>query len=287
MHFNLKIDTFDTISVKDFNRNYFRTQIPVIIRELSKGTLADEKWSIDYFKSTMGNLMMDIYDNSNKKTSATAYTSADLKMRFGDYLDIIAKDEPTDLRIFLCNLFKHNPQLKKEFPCPEIFKGLLDDVGFMFFGGKNTTVRIHYDVDCSNVLHTHFGGKKRVVLVPPCHSNLLYRLPLNTYSLVDLDAPDYEKYPGLKFVKGYDFELNDGDSLYMPAGYWHYMTYLEGSFSVSYRKISHNIKHPLEGLINLGLYMPIDKLLNKLFGKSWLETKQQIAQKKANQMIHM
>jgi hypothetical protein len=287
MHFNLKIDTFDTISVKDFNRNYFRTQIPVIIRELSKGTLADEKWSIDYFKSTMGNLMMDIYDNSNKKTSATAYTSADLKMRFGDYLDIIAKDEPTDLRIFLCNLLKHNPQLKKEFPCPEIFKGLLDDVGFMFFGGKNTTVRIHYDVDCSNVLHTHFGGKKRVVLVPPCHSNLLYRLPLNTYSLVDLDAPDYEKYPGLKFVKGYDFELNDGDSLYMPAGYWHYMTYLEGSFSVSYRKISHNIKHPLEGLINLGLYMPIDKLLNKLFGKSWLETKQQIAQKKANQMIHM
>lgn len=287
MQFNLKIDICNTISVEDFNRNYFRTQTPVIIRELSKGTLADEKWSIDYFKSTMGNLMVDIYDNSNKKTSATAYTSADFKMRFGDYLDIIAKDEPTDLRIFLCNLFKYNPQLKKEFPCPEIFMGLLDDVGFMFFGGKNTTVRMHYDVDYSNVLHTHFGGKKRVVLISPYYSSLLYRLPLNTYSLVDLDAPDYEKYPGLKFVKGYDFELNDGDSLYMPAGYWHYMTYLEGSFSVSYRKISHNIKHPLEGLINLGLYMPIDKLLNKFFGSSWLETKQKIAQKKANQMIHM
>ena len=285
MDLTQKIDVVDGISVTDFNQNYFNTKTPVIIKGLAKNTMANTKWSLSYFKNTMGEMLIDIYDNGNKKSAASAYTRADLKMKFKDYLDIISKDEHTDLRIFLCNLFKVNPKLKEEFPCPEIFKGVLDDVGFMFFGGKNTTVRIHYDVDMSSVLHTHFNGKKRVVLIAPEYSDFLYRLPFNTYSLVDIDYPDYEKFPGLKYVKGYDFILDHGDSVFMPGGYWHYMTYMNGSFSVSYRKISRNIKHPVEGLMNLGLRMPIDKMFNKTLGNLWLDTKMNIAHKKAETCI--
>lgn len=286
MDLSLNIDTVENIQARDFNADYFKPQIPVIIRGLTDKTIAGEKWSIDYFKETMGDLTMDIYDNGNKKASATAYTNADLKMKFRDYLAIISKDEHTDLRIFLCNLFKYNPKLREEFPCPDIFRGILDHMGYMFFGGKNTTVRIHYDIDMSNVLHTHFGGKKRVVLISPAYSGLLYRLPLNTYSLVDIDKPDYRKFPALKYVKGYNLILNPGDSIFMPTGYWHYMTYLEGSFSVSYRKLSPFVKHAVEGLINLGIYMPIDKTLNKLFGKTWLDTKTIIAENNANTNIN-
>jgi ribosomal protein L16 Arg81 hydroxylase len=90
----------------------------------------------------------------------------------------------------------------------------------------------------------------------------------------------------LKFVKGFDFILEHGDSIFMPAGYWHYMTYLNGSFSVSYRKLSPNIKHSLEGLLYLGLMMPLDKLLNKVIGESWLKTKNNIAQKRANLVLN-
>jgi hypothetical protein len=286
MDLSLKTDIVENIAPRDFNSRYFNPQIPVIIKGLANNTTAGEKWTIDYFKETMGELVVDIYDNGNKKASATAYTNADLKMKFSDYLDIISKDEHTDLRIFLCNLFKHNPKLREEFPCPEIFRGMLDHMGFMFFGGKNTTVRIHYDIDMSNVLHTHFGGKKRVVLISPAYSRLLYRLPLNTYSLIDIDNPDYTKFPALKYVKGYDLILDPGDSIFMPAGYWHYMTYLEGSFSVSYRKLSPFVKHAAEGLVNLGVYMPIDKTLNRLFGQTWLKTKTNIAESHANTIMN-
>ena len=103
---------------------------------------------------------------------------------------------------------------------------------------------------------------------------------------MDLDNPDYQKYPGLKFIKGYDFILEHGDSIFMPAGYWHYMTYLNGSFSVSYRKVSPNIKQTMEGLVYLGILMPIDKLLNKSLGKTWLETKNNIAHKRADAIIN-
>jgi hypothetical protein len=134
-------------------------------------------------------------------------------------------------------------------------------------------------------LHTHFGGRKRVVLISPDYSELLYRLPLNTYSLIDIDKPDYQTYPALKYVKGYDITLEPGDSIFMPAGYWHYMTYLEGSFSVSYRKLSPTLNHPAKGLLNLVLYMPLDKMLNRILGDTWLTAKNNIAQQSAYNLI--
>jgi hypothetical protein len=285
MDLSQKMDVVDYSSTFDFDSNYLQPQKPVIIKGLTDQTFAGKEWSIDYFKETMGNVLLDVYDNGNTKAASSAYTTADLKMKFRDYLEIIEKDEHTDLRIFLCNLFKYNPELRKQYPCPDFFKGLLDHKGYMFFGGKDTTVRIHYDIDMSNVLHTHFGGKKRVVLIAPEYSTFLYRLPFNTYSLVNFDDPDYDKFPALRHVKGYEVILEPGDTLFMPSGYWHYMTYLEGSFSVSYRKISPHIKHKAEGVMNLGVYLPLDKLLNKAFGNKWFELKKELAQKRADELI--
>jgi hypothetical protein len=285
MDLSQKIDVVENIGTEKFKRCYFNAQRPVVIKGLTKDQEAGSKWSINYFKETMGDVIVGVYDSGNKKSAKSAYTVPDLKMKFGEFLDILSKDEYTNLRIFFFDLFKHNPKLKNEFPCPEIFKGVLDDIGRVFFGGKDTKVRIHYDIDMSNVLHTHFGGRKRVVLIAPQYSYLLYCLPLNTYSLIDPDKPDYEKYPGLKYVKGYDFILEPGDSLFMPSGYWHYMTYLEGSFSVSYRKLAATLQTRLEGITNLGVCMPIDKLLNKVLSDKWLLMKEQIAERRANKRI--
>ncbi|MCD6018305.1 MAG: cupin-like protein [Bacteroidetes bacterium] len=282
MDLSLKIDTVENIYTEQFNRIYFKTQKPVVIKGLSRNTEAAKKWSLTYFKETLGDVIVDVYDNGNTESAKSAFTVPDLKMKFSEYLDILAKNEHTNLRIFLFDLFKYDARLKKDFPCPSLFKGMLDNIGHMFFGGKNTTVRIHYDIDMSNVLHTHFGGRKRVVLIAPEYSTFLYCLPLNTYSLIDPDKPDYKRYPALKYVKGYDFILEPGDSLFMPSGYWHYMTYLESSFSVSYRRIGPSVQAPLQGLMNLGLYMPADKLLNKVMDDKWLSMKEQIAEKRIN-----
>jgi hypothetical protein len=229
----------------------------------------------------MGEEVIDLYDNS-KKNSASANTVPDLQMKFGEFLNIIEKNEKTDFRIFLYNMFRHNPNLKYEFPCPQIVKGILGDIGHMFFGGKDTTVRIHYDIDMSNVLHTHFGGRKRVVLIAPEYTDMLYCLPFNTYSLIDPDKPDYKKFPALEFVKGYDFIIEPGDSVFMPSGYWHYMTYLEGGFSISYRKMATTIPGKIKGFTKLFVQMPIDKMINKVAGSRWLELKERIATRRAN-----
>lgn len=155
----------------------------------------------------------------------------------------------------------------------------------MFFGGKDTTVRIHYDIDVSNILLTHFGGKKKVILFAPEYSDLLYRLPFNTYSLIDLDKPDYSKYPGLAYVKGYECILEDGDSVFIPSGYWHYITYMERGFSISYRKIAPTTESKIQGLINISIRLPFDKLMGKVWGIRWLAYKESAAERKAEKKI--
>lgn len=262
------IDVVYNISPEDFNRKYFIPQKPAVIRGLLETQKAGQKWSFDYFKSTMGDLNVDVYDNSLKK-DGSAYTSADLKMKFKDFLSTIEKDEHTDLRMFLFNLFKHNPKLKNEFPCPAIFKGLLDNIGFTFFAGKDTTIRMHYDIDMSNILHTQVCGHKRVILFSPEYNNLLYTLPLNTYSLVDVEKPDYKKYPGLRYVKGQECLLEPGDSVFIPGGYWHLMKYLDGGMSVAYRKMASTTKARWQAVLSLGLYLPTDKLIGIFFPTKW------------------
>ncbi len=283
MDLNLKIDRIDAAENELFFTKYFNTQTPVILQGILNGTGAAEKWNLDYLKSRIGEIEVDVFDNTIKKT--TAYTGGDYKMRFSEFVDQIRKDEDCNIRLFLFNAFKHCSDLKKEFPCPPIFKGVLDRVGFMFFGGKNTHVRMHFDIDMSNVLHTQFEGKKRVFLISQEYNDLLYKTPFNTYSIADFQNIDESKFPGLKHVKGYDITLNPGESLFMPGGYWHYMIYLEGSFAVAYRKMPYGIKNTLIGVNYLTLKLWTDKLLNFILGKKWTAYKTKIAFQRAEAAI--
>jgi len=283
MDLSLKIDRIDASEKVLFYKEYFRKQKPVVIQGLVNRTPAANKWSLDYLKSRIGTTEVMVFDNSVKRTSA--YTEGDYKMKFSEFVDQIKKDEECNIRLFLFNAFKHCPDLKKEYPCPEIFKGLLDNVGFMFFGGKNTGVRMHFDIDMSNVLHTNFEGKKRVILVSQEYNDLLYKTPLNTYSIADFQNMDQKKFPGLKYVKGYDIVLNPGEALFMPGGYWHYMVYLEGSFAVAYRKLAYGLKNTLIGVNYITLKLWTDKVLNLLFGNRWTAYKTKVAYKRAEAAI--
>ncbi len=285
MKIHKNIDAVNEITATDFKKQYYNPQKPLLIKNLAKDYPAGNKWNIDYLKQVCGDVVVDIFDNSVNKHTSSAFTTPDLKMNFNEYVDLIIKDEPCSLRMFLFNMFKRKPELRKDFPCPPIFKGILGKIGFMFFGSKNIKVRIHQDIDMSSVLLTQFYGRKKVVLISPEYSDLLYRLPFNTYSLVDIDNPDYEKYPALQYVEAKEYILEPGDALFIPSGYWHYITYLDGGFGVSYRKLAPNLKMKLTGLLSLAVYMPIDKLLNKLFPKKWLKKKEEIAEMRANEAI--
>lgn len=283
MDLSLKIDIIDASEEDNFRKNYFIKQRPVIVKGLLRGTIAEKKWNLTYMKERLGDVNVDVYDNTFIRNSA--YTKGDLSMRFSDFVNEIERNEPATKRLFLFNGFKHCPDLKSEYPCPKLFKGVLDKFCFMFFGGKSTEVRTHFDIDMSNVLHTQFVGTKRFFLFSQENNDLLYKTPLNTYSIADFGHPNFDKFPGLKFVKGYDITLQHGDSLFMPSGYWHYIVYQEGGFAVTYRKLATGFKNWGSGLSYFSYKLWIDKLMNQLFGQMWVNYKKRIAVKRANLAI--
>ena len=57
------IDRVESISPEDFRKNYLLPKKPVIITRLAENWEAYQKWNWDYFKSLVGNIEVDVYNN--------------------------------------------------------------------------------------------------------------------------------------------------------------------------------------------------------------------------------
>jgi len=267
-----------TITREEFYKGFYNPQKPVVLRGLWKQYPAYTKWTMDFFRKTMGNIEVGLFGNRKEDISKTLQ-EPNAKMRFDEYLDLIER-EPTDLRLFLFPVFKYKPELLKDFGYPDIVRGYIK-IPFMFFGPTNSIVRMHQDIDMSNVFLTQFHGRKRVYLFSPDQSELLYRLPFNVHSTVDVDNPDYETYPALNYVKGMSTVLEHGDTLFMPSGYWHHIQYLEGGFGLSVRTMANNWEKMFGGFWNLTVQRTTDNVMRKINDEKWFDYKKNLAQKRA------
>lgn len=282
MAYNLQpVERVSGIDRQTFLKEYYRPGIPVVITDYSKGWPALQKWNYQYFKNLLGDHQVPLYDSSKADGAKKVNEPAHI-MAFSDYLDLIEK-EPSDLRIFLFNIFNERPELCRDFFKPALTPDVLTRFPMMFFGGRGSSVFLHYDMDLSHVYHTHFGREKRVLLFENKYSRNLYRLPFSVHNIEDIDMenPDFEKWPALKKVNGYRTILSHGDTLFMPSGMWHYMNYTQAGFSLSLRSVDTRLLTKLRGLLNLTVMRQIDNFGRKLRGADWIKFKENLAIRKA------
>ena len=283
INYDRTVDIVKDIGPDYFWDTYLSPEKPVILRGLWKNYPAATKWTIEYFKQELGSVEVGVFDES-KEHGDRSIKKAPIKMKFSDYLNTLG-EEDSKLRLFLFNIFRHKPSLMEDFDFPPLTSFYLKRLPFMFFGGRNSVVRLHQDMDRSNVFLTQLHGRKKVILFSPEYSKLLYRLPLNVHSPVNPENPDYDKYPGLRFVEGYHCILEPGDTLFMPSGYWHYIKYLEGGYAINQRSLSYSPANWYRGLLNVALLSNLDDLLIKTAGDRWSRYKADLSKEKANQSI--
>lgn len=260
------IDKRENLTAEEFKREYLLPHKPVIFKDLAKNWPATQKWRFKWFKKNYGNLKVPLYGNDFHQTGKN-YMAPKITMAFKDYLDLI-ESKPTDLRMFLYDIFKHAPELVNDFSLPPIIYTWNKRYYYLFFSGKGGKVNLHYDIDCSHVFHTHFETKKRVYLFPYKQGKFLYHEPFTVKSQLDILHPDYEKYPALKQAKGYQATLEHGETLFMPSRYWHYMDYIEGGFALALRAYDTPLK-AARGVMNLATHFILDKGMNRILGKRW------------------
>ncbi len=267
------------LSPESFAAEFLAPMTPVVFTDLMADWPARQKWTIEYFKSNYGQLRVPVVSNNYSKPGK-GYMEADRIISFKEYLEIIEAG-PTDLRIFLWNILRVAPDLRHDFSVPTIMDGFVNELPFMFFGGQGSKVALHYDIDMSHVFLNQIHGRKRVMLFAPDQSRHLYRHPFTVASYVDLNNPDFKRFPALAKVKGYEITLNPGETLFMPSGFWHYIEYTDGGYSISLRSFG-SIPARVRGVANIATHYVVDKGLNRLIGTEWRKMKERMAERRAD-----
>lgn len=279
------IDVVEDIGPEDFHELYVKTGRPVKLKNYAQHWPAVQKWTYDFLRQKAGDQKVKLHGKWQDNEPTKIEMPPVKEVPFKEYLDMLEQGDHSDLRIFLFNLFKLVPEMKEDFDFTPIMEGYLLDHPYLFFGCAGSDVRLHYDIDLSNVFITQFGGTKRATLFDQSQTKYLYRLPFTTHSAADLSNIDYDKYPALKYVQGYQCDLEPGETLFMPSGIWHYMQYIEGSFSLSLRSINPSSLGKMRGAYNVFVVRKLDEFINKFYKNSWSDYKLKSAIARANEIV--
>jgi len=266
-----------TITKEEFITHYFKPQKPVVIEQFIKDWPAYSKWNLDYMKTIAGDKIVPLYDDRPVDYKDN-FNEPHAKMKMSDYVDLL-KREPTKYRIFLWNVLKEVPQLQSDFTFPDFGLKLMKGLPMLFFGGRDSYTFMHYDIDLANIFHFHFEGKKQIILFDQKQSKYLYKIPhsLITREDIDFSNPDLSKWPALQNAKGYITNLNHGEILYMPEGYWHFMKYLTPGFSMSLRAIARQPKNFSKAVYNIFILRHFDNAMRRFKGQKWINWKNEQA----------
>lgn len=259
----------DTITKDEFLREFKRPERPVVIRNLTRDWPAREKWTPAYLKELGRHIQVPLYDSKPSRDRKHQHAPA-ARMALSEYFELLERGE-NDLRLFFFNLLSEVPELTEDFSYPDIGLKFFKKLPVLFAGGKGAKVQMHFDIDLADIMLCHFGGRKWVRLFSPRQTRLMYRVPYSFSSLFDVkfDEPDFEKYPALRHLRGEIAELNHGDVLYMPPGYWHYVTYDDISFSMALRAFPRKPATLAKMLYNLAVLRTVEGFMRKTVGQPW------------------
>jgi len=173
------------------------------------------------------------------------------RMRLSDYLDHVEREPDTR---DLCVEFPTPQELLEQLPAPPhaTLGGAADLVSATFLANAGNFNHLHYDDDQRNVLLYEVFGTKRFSLVSPDQAPKLdgfltfdpqQRRALATAPARDANGRAYlQTFPDesardafLTYLNAKDCLLHPGETLFIPALFWHYIEYRDTSLSVTYR----------------------------------------------------
>jgi hypothetical protein len=104
----------------------------------------------------------------------------------------------------------------------------------LWFGPKGTITPLHHDL--TNNIFVQLYGKKRFIMIPSLQVPYMYndQRAKHVYSLVDGGAPDLQQFPLYKNITPITLEVNAGEALFIPIGWYHYVVSESVSISLTF-----------------------------------------------------
>jgi hypothetical protein len=240
-----------------FRDSFLKARQPVVITDLFAGQpIAELSDSARFLERTAAvgvharrNYVTNSLDLLRNFTTGRPFAVKAPKqpMMMADYFEMVRKDPATPW--YLTELPTPEP-IRQTFEVPRLFAELgatsvrsglgkpadaetsLDSV--VFVGNPGNSSDLHTDWDGSEVFITQIFGRKRYTLFPPRSARKL--LPVDVFATVKIRAmAAAERQEFLRYAGGRECVLGPGETLYVPAFFWHHIEYVDFAASLNFR----------------------------------------------------
>jgi Cupin-like domain len=234
------VPTMDPPDSEVFFDQYYYGNRPVIVRGLMSSWAALDKWTPEWFRTTHGAVIVEVTSGRNSDPRFEEnFERNRTAVSLGDFISTISKSPGNDMYLVSKNRMLDQPEfasLLSDFDAPRGF--LRPDTRRnpgLWFGPGGTTTPLHHD--STNIFFAQVFGSKRIRLIPPFEIENIYN-ERSCYSAVDLDSPDFARFPRLVDVTVLDVTVVPGDFLLIPVGWWHTVQSLSTSISLSFQNFA-------------------------------------------------
>jgi len=228
------------ITPASFLADHYAANLPVVLDSELTDWPALDRWRPDYLKRVVGTATVEVQSGRARdpdyERNMAAHRTA---MPFNLFIDrITRRDAANDLYLTAYNSAANAAALAPLHGDLGFLDKLLDPAGgtprgMLWIGPAGTFTPLHHDL--TNNLLLQIIGRKRVLLVAPADTPRLYN-DHHVYSRVrDLSEPHIvRRFPALDGVQVHEVILEPGDSLFLPLGWWHQVTALDFSVSITH-----------------------------------------------------
>lgn len=228
------------LGYKDFVKDYLKGSRPVIITDAIRNWTALSRWTPDFFANRYRDREVKIDGKSYKVGEFIERVNHSTVDQPAPYLrneavkelfpELAADVEP-------CHIYTSPNWLVGRF-YPARLNSMLNRcaVTELYIGGEGGAFPfLHYDLFHTNAYLSQIYGRKEYTVFSPDQTDYLYAVPgmPNQSSVNDVGNPDLSRFPLFAKAKAARFCLEPGETLFIPAGWWHTARILTPSITVS------------------------------------------------------
>lgn len=230
------VDKREHLSRKDFVNNYYNHCKPVVITDATRQWKAHASWNAEFFKNEFASRSVKVGGKKYTMKDFMEQVIASTPEHPSSYLnEVNIPDVFPELIADLLPYFEYSlPDRLKSKLIPRKW-GQREGIVELLIGGKGTCFPVlHYDGFHMHTFVTQIRGDKEFYFIPPDQTKYLYvENKFSNKSPVSFFKPDYDKYPLFKNVKATMVVVKEGETIYIPSGWWHTTRILSLSIAVS------------------------------------------------------
>lgn len=229
------------LSPDEFRRAYLEARRPVVFTDLADDWPIRARATPDDFRRTYGNHLVRLLGQECRLAELMDWLESSSAAKPGPYpcKFEIARDLP-ELLGEITPRFPHSlPDRQESALIPQaLFEGV-NNLEIFFGGPGGRFPYLHYDVMHLHAWITQLHGEKEFTLYSPDQAGLLYpRSDLPWQSAIrNHHNPDLERYPLYRQARAQKVVIHEGDTLFLPCGWWHTARSLTMTISVAFDQL--------------------------------------------------